>query len=127
TFADHCTGEKIKAEQKIMVDGLCRDDEDPDKPDKPDDPKDPDDKPDEPEEDTVQFALVNGLDDIYISYESYLETYKNVVDLSIDAYRKGQTDLSAELLNALFGTYEIDSDSLSADSITLYTMDCVDD
>lgn len=120
-FSDHCTGEKIKAQQKIMVDGLCRDDEDPDNPDKPDDKPD---KPDEPDKDTVQFTLLNSLDDIHISHESYLETYKDVVDLSLESFRNGQTELSAELLNAIFGTYEIQSDTNAVDSVTIYSMEC---
>lgn len=119
TFSDQCTGKKIVAEQKIMVDGLCRDDDDPDKPDKPD-------KPDDPDKDTVQYALLNSLEDIFISQKSYLDTYKGIVDLSLESYRKGQTDLSAELLDAIFGTYEIQSDTNKVDSVTVYTMECND-
>ena len=124
-YSDHCSGKKFHVEQKIMVDGECRDDDDPDdKPDKPDKPDEPD-TPEEPD-DTVQFALLNELEDIYLSHETYLNTYKDVVDLSLESYRKGQTDLSAELLNAIFGKYEIQSDTTQVDSVTIYSMECND-
>ena len=120
-FSDQCSGKKLEAEQKIMVDGLCRDDEDPDKPEEPDP-----DKPKDPDKDTVQFALLSPLDDIYISHATYLDTYKDVVDLSLETFRKGQTELSAELLNAIFGSYKIHSDPSKVDSVTVYSMECND-
>ncbi len=120
-FSDQCTGKKIEAEQKIMVDGLCRDDE-PDKPDKPDKP----DEPDPPANDTVQYKELLALDDIFISYESYQNTYQDVVELALENYRKGNVALSSELLNAVFGRYQIKADTVNIDSLTVYTMDCND-
>lgn len=120
-FSDQCTGKKIEAEQKIMVDGLCRDDE-PDEPSEPDEPDDPE----PPVKDTVQYERLHPLDDIFISYETYGDTYKDIVDLAVETYRKGNTGLSADLLNAIFGQYQIQSDSVNVDSVTIYSMECND-
>lgn len=109
TFEDYCSGAVLKADQKFRVDDTCGD---------------PDPKPDPEPEEKDPFMVLAKLGDIEISHDRYEMIYEEVVGSAVDLQKMGITDLSAGLLNTLFGTYETDIKFDNRGRFNVYTQKC---
>lgn len=113
TFEDYCSGEEVKADQKFRIDDTCGD---------PD--PEPDPEPDPDPEEKEPFVVLEELADIEISRDRYEMIYEEVVGNAADLQKMCITDLSAGLLNTLFGTYETDVKYADRGKFNIYTQEC---